>query len=153
MAAKFDNVPGKVTAETKYSLTETLHPTEWFGKDAWCRGIIDLMICNDDKALVLDWKTGKVKPDSDQLKLFAAFVFHTHPDINTVSTGFIWLKEGRITKEKYERSDLSDIWKGFLPRVRRVEMAFEEDKWEAKPSGLCRNWCPVGKQNCGHCGK
>lgn len=144
---------GDVFTERQYALTQDFRPTGWFDKDAWVRGIVDVGVLLGDRAVVLDWKTGKPKTDSDQLKLFAAFVMHSEPQIDRVSTSFVWLAHKKVTKEKFTRADISTIWQGFLPRTRRLELAYERDKWEAKPSGLCKNWCPVGKERCNFCGK
>lgn len=142
----------EVTAEQQLCLDANLEPTSWFSKTAWLRGIIDVSVKRGNKVFVADWKTGKVKVDSDQLKLFAALVFHHCPDVNEVITAFIWLKEGRITHDKFTREQLPEIWQSFMPRVQRIEIAIEKDKWPARPSGLCRNYCPVGKTLCDHCG-
>ena len=99
------------------------------------------------------WKTGKRKPNSDQLMLFAALAFAYYPWIEKVVCGFIWLKDSSFDKEIYTREQIQEIWSEFLPRVDRLEIAFNEDKWQAKPSGLCRNWCPVGKKLCEFCGE
>ena len=144
---------GTVCAEEQYALAGTLQRVDWFAKNVWVRSILDVSIFNGKNAAVLDWKTGKVKPESAQLKLSAAMIFHTHPEVQKVSSGFIWLKEDKITKETFTReNDLHLIWKEFLPRVKRLTLAVAESKWEKKPSGLCRNWCPVGKSKCQHCG-
>jgi hypothetical protein len=144
---------GEVFTERQYALTADFRPTEWRSPDAWVRGIVDAGVLLGNRAVLIDWKSGRPKADSDQLKLFAAFVFHTEPKIDKVSTAFVWLVHNKITKEKFTRADVSNIWQGFLPRVRRLEIAYENDKWEARPSGLCRAWCPVGKALCQFCGK
>jgi hypothetical protein len=122
-------------------------------KNVWCRGIIDIGVVGSKKAYLLDWKTGKHKPNSDQLMLFAALAFAYYPWIEKVVCGFIWLKDSKFDKEIYTREQIQEIWSEFLPRVDRLEIAFNEDKWQAKPSGLCRNWCPVGKKLCEFCGE
>lgn len=143
LCSKIEASPGNVMAESQYCLNAGYKSVSWFAKDAWVRCILDLAVINDKTALVLDWKTGKRKPGSDQLKLFAATVFALEPGVEKVSTGFVWLKENKIDKETYTRDQLPQLWKEFLPRVRRLEIAHEENKWEAKPSGLCRKYCPV----------
>ena len=137
--------PGRVFTETKFALTKGYKLTTWFAKDVWVRGIVDIGIDAGKKAVVLDWKTGKPKPDSEQLKLFAAFMFHSKPYMQQVSTGFVWLAHNKITKETYTREQLPEIWQEFLPRVRRLELAYEGNKWEPRPSGLCNGWCPHKK--------
>jgi hypothetical protein len=142
IVTKLLNVEGDVFTEQQLALNEQLQPTGWFDKDVWVRGVIDAGVDAGKKVLALDWKTGKVKPDSDQLKLFAALVLHHKPAAEKVLTGFVWLAHGRTTTATYSRADLPGIWNDFLPRVKRLDRAFEENAWPAKPSGLCRGWCP-----------
>lgn len=143
---------GKCIVEERMTLDRNLRPTTWQAGNAWCRGIIDVGVVGSDRATLLDWKTGKRKPESDQLKLFAGFAFAHYPWINTVNTGFIWLKENKVDKETFTREQVGHIWTEFIPRVKRMELAYSENKWPAKPSGLCRSWCPVGAE-CEFCGK
>ncbi|MBT7005042.1 MAG: hypothetical protein HOA06_10055 [Chloroflexi bacterium] len=144
MVAKLLSRTGDSIAEQELCLNEQLAATGWWDKDAWVRAKVDYMLVDGNKALMLDWKTGKPKPDHDQLTLFAAFVFHHYPQIDTVTTGYVWLAhKNKISTAGFERSDLPDMWAEFLPRVRRFNIAYEQDKWEKKPSGLCRAWCPV----------
>lgn len=150
--AKIEATPGRLFTETQVALNAKFEVTGWFDKDAWCRGVIDVGVVNGKKATALDWKTGKVKPDSAQMMLFAGLLFHSEPEVERVSTGFIWLAHEKLTQETYTRSQLPEIWQEFLPRVKRLENAYAADKWEKKPSGLCRAWCPVGASRCGHCG-
>lgn len=138
--------------EQRFGLTRDLTPTEFFARDVWCRGVLDLVTLKGKRAAVADWKTGKVRPDSSQLKLFAAATFHSHPDVREVRTVFIWLNHGRKTVETFSRDDLKYIWNTFLPQLRRLETAYETDRWPKNPSGLCRAWCPVGRARCEHCG-
>lgn len=144
---------GKRVIEQQVALTKDLRMTTWFAKDVWVRGIIDLGVVGDKRAYLMDWKTGKHRPDSDQMKLFAALAFAAYPWVDEVVTGFIWLKEGKFDKELYKREQLPEIWSEFLPRLSRVARSYDEDKWKKNPSGLCRNWCPVGKSNCEFCGE
>lgn len=85
--------------------------------------------------------TGKRRPDFSQLELFALQVFAHKPEIEVVSTGFIWLKDFALDKETYEREQASGMWEKLLSRIRRIEQALEKDNWPAKPSGLCK-FCP-----------
>lgn len=144
---------GKLEAEQKMALTKDFRTTSWFGKDVWVRGITDFTITKGDKVFIGDWKTGKPTPASAQLMLTAAMTMHQKPWVNTVINAFVWLKDGSITHKTYTREDIPEIWQEFTPRVRRLEVAMEEDKWPARPSGLCRKWCPVGKKLCEHCGE
>lgn len=140
----------EVVTERQICLDDRFCETDWFSKTAWVRGVVDLGLIENSKALLLDYKTGKRKPDSDQLKLFSALAMHVWPKLERVVTGFLWLKTGEIDKETYTRADIPDIWNDFLPRVRRIKQAFEKDNWPERPSGLCKNWCPC--HTCPHNG-
>lgn len=145
------NTPGEKLVEQQIALDKKLCRVGWIDKDVWVRGIIDLLIINGDKALALDWKTGKRKVDSDQLQLFAALIMHVYPQIDRVDTGFVWLKTKELDRQTFHRNDLPSIWANFNPRVKRLECAYAANDWTKRPSGLCKNWCPV--KTCVFCGK
>ena len=149
---KIQSYEGKRVVEERVALDRNFRPTTWMAKDVWVRGIIDIGVVGSEKAYLLDWKTGKRRPDSNQLKLFAALAFAMYPWIDKVVTGFIWLKSGEFDKEVFTRDHLPHLWNEFLPRLSRVAIAYDQDKWTPKPSGLCKNWCPVGRQHCEFCG-
>lgn len=135
-------VPGSVFAERKLAFDRNLKQTSWFDKAAWVRGIIDVGIIQPTTVIALDYKTGKPKPDSDQLRLFAALLFAAHQASEIVKTGFLWLQTNEVTKEEFKREQVTDIWNTFIPRVAKLEDAHSNNDWPVRPSGLCRNWCP-----------
>lgn len=141
---------GQLIAEQKVALTKGLNPTTFFAKDVWVRGIVDLTVRYGDKSVVIDHKTGKRKIDSDQLMLFAAFEFASRLDIPEVRTGYLWLKDKKLDSEVFKREDLPRIWGHFLPKVEKLERAYELDEWPCRPSGLCNPWCPASRAQCKH---
>lgn len=149
---KLSAAKGTVFAEMQICLDENFQPVEWFSKKAWVRGIIDYGVQNEEHMVALDYKTGKRKVDSDQLALFSALLFHYKPELERTTTGFLWLQENKVDRGHYVRSDLPKIWNSFLPRVERLDYAFEKDKWPKRPSGLCKKHCPVGRSLCEFCG-
>ena len=149
---KIQAYEGKRVVEERISLTKDFRRTTWMAKDVWVRGIIDIGKVGSETAYILDWKTGKHRPDSDQLKLFAALAFAKYPWIKKAVTGFIFLKVEKFEKETFTRKQLPEIWNEFIPRLKRLAIANAEDKWLPRPSGLCKNWCPVGRLLCEHCG-
>lgn len=144
---------GVIEAEQKMALSRDYRPVTYFAKDVWVRGITDVTIVKGEKAFIGDWKTGAPKPNSEQLQLTAAMTMHHKPWVKTVINAFVWLKDGSVTQETFTRDDLPTIWQGFAPRVQRLEIAFADEKWPAKPSGLCNKWCPVPKSMCQYSGK
>ena len=144
---------GKRFTEQKFGLTSGLKPTSFFAKDVWFRGVLDLTIIKPTVGIVLDYKTGKVRTDGDQLKLFAAATFAQHPYLESVNTGYLWLAHDKVTTRKFDKGEVPIIWQEFIPRIKRMEHAQETDTWLPKPSGLCKAWCPVPKSSCEFSGR
>lgn len=144
------SAPGEPLVEHQMAVTRDLKPTGWFAKDAWCRGIVDLGVVTPSgrSALLLDWKTGKRKPENDQLMLFAGLSFAHRPELMKVQTAFVWLKDGKVDKKQFVRDDVPAIWQHFMPRVLRLERAYTEANFPPSPSGLCRKYCPVPRSKC-----
>lgn len=153
MVDRLRSAKGHKFPEVKFGITSDGRATTFFAKDVWLRGVIDLAIVTAGSAAVIDYKTGKVKEDGDQLKLFAMAGFAQWPHVQTIHTNYLWLSAGSTTARRFEREELPAIRAEFEPRIERMERAQEMDNWPPRPSGLCRNWCPVGKRLCAHCGK
>lgn len=150
---------GKLVAESQMALDQNYRPVAWFGKGPnapWVRAITDASVFKKTKAFVVDWKTGKRKSESTQLKLSSAVLFSTHPWLEEIRNSFIWLDEPdpklRLTVETYHRSEASALWRDFLPRVARLENAHAQNQWPKRPSGLCKRHCPVPRAKCEHSG-
>jgi hypothetical protein len=133
---------GEVLTEMQMAITEQMQPTEWFAPDAWGRGIIDAVVIKDGTAYIFDWKTGKVKNDDFQLRLFCAFLSIFRPDVERFIAKFIWLKFSKVTgfSQPITRDAMPKIWSDTLMMVRRMKKSWEEEEFIAKPSGLCP-WC------------
>jgi len=144
---KILKLDGEPFFEKEFALTRNLEPCDFKDSAAWCRGIVDIGSVGTDRALCADWKTGKVRPDSDQLKLFAGFAMQHYP-VDKVRTSYVWLKFGGMTTETYTRDELPKIWEHFFTKTRKLELSYEKDKWVPKPSGLCQGYCGAGREHC-----
>jgi hypothetical protein len=140
---QIEGLGGKIQTEQKMTLNARFKETKWMAHDAWLRCIIDYSVEKGDKLIVGDYKTGKVKEDNDQLKLFAATCMTLRPHINAVTTVFHWLKTDEVTTQRFERGDLPVLWQAFVPRTRRLDEAMAAKDFPKKPNGLCKAWCPV----------
>jgi CRISPR/Cas system-associated exonuclease Cas4 (RecB family) len=152
VADKLRAAEGNKLLEYKFGLTKALTPTTFFGKDVWVRGVLDVCIVQEKKAVVLDYKTGKRKLDTDQLRLFAGAALSLWSYVKEVKTGYIWLQTNQMDTEVFKPDQKYEIFQDFSARVHRMEKSQESGEWPARPSGLCKNWCPVGKALCEHCG-
>lgn len=147
---KITSGSGKLLVEQQLAIRDDMTATTWFGKDAWFRGIADVIKVAGPVALVIDYKTGKILEDGVQLALMAQCVFAHHPDIQKIRTEFWWLKEDAETRADFAREDMVAVWAGLLPRVKMLEEAHGTAHFPAKPGYLCRKWCPVDA--CAHHG-
>ncbi len=147
LAARFADAKGEKHGEMKMCLNNKFEPVDWFASDAWVRAIVDLLIVNGDTAIIVDWKTGKIKLDWTQLKLAACILSRLMPEINNFKLVFVWLRESKISSESISRGDLKSVWLDLLPRVKEIEIAKQTTAFPATESGLC-GWCPV--QQCPH---
>jgi hypothetical protein len=146
-AAKFVGWPGTTSGELRFAMARDFTPVDYFAPTVFVRVVVDLLIINGSKGLILDWKTGKPQPGFTQLELTAG-VLSTHlPELETFELHYEWLKDGTKSHKKLVKQDLVGVWNTFLPRVAKIEAALKTTDFPAKPSGLCR-YCPV--KSCPH---
>lgn len=133
-------------AELEIALTRNFTPINWFAKAAWFRIKLDVILTNFERtnAKYFDWKTGgKIRHDDDQLKLGCAALSVIRPEIEKFEGKLIWTKHKTVTgMEPLAKDQISEVWKDFLRRVRRMEDAWNNELFPARPSGLCP-WCNV----------
>lgn len=154
-AAKFANAPGEKHGEMKLAINRQYEPVDYFANDVFVRVVIDLAIIQDKgtgkpgtgTALVVDWKTGKVKDDPTQMALTAAVLSRWMPEIGLFKTLFVWLAHKNITPHNYTISKFTSVWNDLLPRVAKIEEARKTTTFPAKEGPLC-GWCPV--KSCPH---
>ena len=139
---------GELHIEKELVLNEDLKPTGWWEPDAWLRSKLDVLVLRGTDALVMDWKTGKRKPDFFQMQIFAAQVLKHYPDVQRVKTSLVWLKTMEMDTEQYMRVNINEHWAEIMKRIQRIHDAYESGNWPARPSGLC-NYCPA-RHDCEH---
>ena len=141
---KLLNTKGTVYTELKMAVTKAKEPTTFFSQLAWCRGVCDWLSINGNKAIALDYKTGKRKVGSQQLQLMALMILAMNKEVEEVFSGFVWLGDAtRIDSGTFLRSDSEKLWSDFMPVVRQMEESFKNNFWPEKKNGLCKDWCPV----------
>lgn len=135
--------------EESVCFNEKLEKVDWFNKKAWCRVIFDCVVIIGDFALVIDWKSGKVKKHSDQLKLFATAIMQLYPNVNRVLTAYVWCEHqyDKPTWAEYTRVNLDNMWNEFGDRAELIQMANESGNWPAKKNMFCK-WCDALPNQC-----
>lgn len=149
-AQKLLIMPGKKMVEQQLAIRQDLSPCDWFAKDAWFRSIADFLCVNGPVAVAIDYKTGKILEESEQLALMAECVFAHYPEVQAVRTEFWWLKDDAATREDFRRVNRKDTWRKILPEVMTLKQAHDTMNFPARSSGLCRKHCIV--KECPHYG-
>jgi CRISPR/Cas system-associated exonuclease Cas4 (RecB family) len=144
--------PGEKICEQKLGLTAELEPCGFFDSNVWFRGIVDLLIIEDDVATIVDYKTSKSSryAEKGQLELMALSIFRHYPQVKTIRAGLLFVIVNDLVKAKYEKSGQKDLWRKWIAEYARMEKAFDTGVWNPKPSGLCKRHCPVVE--CAHNG-
>jgi RecB family exonuclease len=138
-----EKLPGKAFTERKIAMNLSQQVCAFFDRDVWFRGVIDYSKIDKDRALLVDYKTGKKHQKFEQLALFALHTFAEHAAVQQVKVCFYWTEDKSQTTETYNRSSIPMIWQKFIPNLRQYNTAFKTETFVARPSGLCRGWCPV----------
>lgn len=151
LAQRLLAVPGELLVEQQLAITADQTACGWFDRTAWFRSIADVIKLNPPVALAVDYKTGKIVEDIQQLALLSACVFAHHPLILAIRTEFWWIKEDAITRQDFKRRDMPEMWRGIWPRYEQLKHAHDTNTFPPKPGGLCKKYCPVS--SCEYYGK
>ncbi len=133
----------KVFTELKMGLTTSLEPCGFFGKEVWGRSAADVILKQDDVAIVFDWKTGKKREKATQLSTLALFVFKHFPGVSKITGVNLWLEPGDVgTPYIFTRAQEPELWKEQLKKIQLVEKAAAAEKFVELPGPLCA-YCSV----------
>lgn len=136
------DIPGEKFPEHKMALDAQRQPCE-YGRGYWVRGIVDLLIVENDTAFVVDYKTGSAKyPDPKQLKLMALMTFAHFPEVNSIKAALLFIVHEGFVSEEYSRDDIDNLWKMFDPDLERLKVSYDSNVWNPNRTPLC-GWCPV----------
>lgn len=137
-----------VQCERDIAFDKDLNLCSWFDTEVcWFRAQLDVLGVNGSKAIIYDWKTGKVRDKPDQLMLYAAVVFLLYPKVQEVHTAFIFVDHTEIRDATYTRDQFQSIWDEFNERSDLIQIAHENDHWPPRKNHLC-GWCDATKDQC-----
>lgn len=136
---------GIVHAERSAAVDRAHNSVAYKSKARWLGGKLDVtIIYPDDTGEVFDWKTGKVKNDTTQLRLYGNFVMAEFPQVQSVGAGYIWLQDNVMSPPSYfSRADIEGNWGVFEDKYSLLQSAYRSGIFPPKPSGLCKQYCDV----------
>lgn len=152
---KLVDIPGEKLCEIKVGIKKDegrLVACSFFDPAVWFRGVADLVILGDDKAWIVDYKSGKNAKyaDTRQLALMAAAIFLKHPQIKKVKASLLFVISKDFIKEDFNAEYGLSIFSELSGLLTAREAAYNNDVWNPRPNGLCKKWCKV--QSCPHNG-
>lgn len=138
-----------LAVEQQLAVDKHWQPCDWFGRQAWCRVVVDCAYVLDGTTLVIiDHKTGKIRPEhTDQLDLYAIVGFAHWGQVETVEAHLWYLDQGEITSKNYTRTEAEKLKK---PWEKRVKPMLTAKSFKPTPSRLC-SWCDFSQAKGGPC--
>lgn len=146
---RLEKLPGKKHCELELAVRKDLSPCGFSDPDAWWRGIIDLIVINDNRAWMVDYKTGKSAryADTKQLDLMAGAVFAHFPNVLAIKSSLMFVVSGELIAKKHVLTERDQYMSVFNEQVENLEASLENGVWNPKSGPLC-GWCPVS--SCAH---
>jgi CRISPR/Cas system-associated exonuclease Cas4 (RecB family) len=136
-------IPGHKYPEYEMALGKDKSPCAFDDPNRWVRGIVDLLIVDNDYAFIVDYKTGSNRyPDPKQLRLMSLMVFVHFPEVNSIKAGLLFVLKNSFIQESYTRDDIYKSWKSFDQSLIRLTNSYDTNEWIPNPTPLC-GWCPV----------
>jgi hypothetical protein len=140
-------IPGDKFCELEMGVKITefgYEPCTFDDPEFWWHGIADLLIIDEDKAFLVDYKTSKNAKYADvkQLDILAAAVFTLFPQVKRIKSALLFVVSGDFVRKDHESAWRDAYFKLFNPELERLAGAFESGVWNAVTSPLCK-FCPV----------
>jgi|TARA_B100001093_G_C26589204_1_gene910731 hypothetical protein len=150
---KIKEIKGDRLCEYRMGLTKDLQPCGFFDKKVWWRGIADLIVLGDNKAYLIDYKTGKSSRYADvkQLEILSLAMFKHFPKIKKIKAGLLFIITKELIKKNFSAGEQDKCWEYWVSNTNDLENTLNTDVWNAKPNFTCRNYCAV--LSCSHNGR
>lgn len=136
-----------VLPEQQLCIDKNWNKIGWFDKQAYYRAILDVIAFMDTQALILDYKTGKVREYNQyggQLHLNAAMLFAVEPTIQHITVAYLFVDHKQTIKVDFTRDQFDEFQNYFIDRHDTVN---SETDWEPKINKYCK-WCPATREQC-----
>ncbi len=135
----------RAVAEVELGLTRDWEPCEYDDPNHWFHGKLDAVaMVTDQSALIVDFKTGKIRDyHAQQLELYALTVFIHNPEIEAIRCELWYIDQHKTTSNEYLRRQVPTLIKLW---ERRVAPMFNDTTFAPCPNWLCA-YCDFAKKN------
>lgn len=117
--------------------------TEYNDKRNWLRGKIDYSYWDGDILVICDWKSGKDKSQdtkyftNDQMVMYAVWAFSKYPELQDVTTSFVYLEHSTERKETFHRENYKEYVKQLFMDTKAAENGERYSKVVGPLCGYC----------------
>jgi hypothetical protein len=126
-------------------------PCGFFDDGVFVRGYGDVVMLRGPMALILDFKSGKKREDSAELRLHSMMLRAAHPELERVLGQYIWLQHVDMglspMGQQHDVSDTVATWAYVEQAMDEIEHMLTNNHFPKQPNPLC-GWCPV--MDCEH---
>lgn len=142
------NSYSQIYTEQQIAVNKDLEQISWFSKDAYYRVIYDLVALNGNEALLVDWKTGKVRDydnkPTGQLHLAAAIMFAIKPHLQKITTAYVFVEHKHTISKVFTR----DMFDEMIPHFHEAYDTVNADKeFTPKVNKYCY-FCHINPEEC-----
>ena len=158
MVKQFVATNTNIVAEKDIAMRRKLQSCSWFDKETWLRVKIDLigetkkpgdMRTRDRSVSIIDWKSGKVRVDMDQLRLYNIAALLTNPRAYEARSALVFVDHKQSSKVlTTDRDNLMVELSEFTDRSEAIQIAAERDSWPEQQNQFCK-WCAANVLQCG----
>jgi len=136
--------------EEDFAFDKKLKFVDFWDKSAWMRGSADAFNVNLKQSILIDYKTGQDKSETEdfgyeQGMLYAVYMFIKYPDIQSVKSVFVFIEHGTKKEIFYTRSEFNSYIKHFYDKTKKIE---KTEIFKDEISALC-SFCDYN--NTEHC--
>jgi hypothetical protein len=136
-----DRFAGEKHFEWRLGVREDGSPCDFFDRDVWGRGVLDVALLDGEVAMLLDWKTGKVREDPSELAAHAVLLRAHRPAIRRIVGRYVWLMTGALGIA-HDVSDTPLKLASVRQTMEKVKINIRGSTWQKKENVLC-GWCSV----------
>ncbi len=115
---------------------------DFFAKNVWLRGKVDVTVIRQPKAAIFDYKTGKKREERAELEIHGLLLKAWLPTIQTVVGHFVWLQGEPEVGRPFDVSDTEKTMADVQSTMNTVKNCIEVEDFPKRRNPLC-GWCDV----------
>lgn len=133
--------------EQKICVDKNYNKLAWFSKDAYYRAIIDFLAMSKVEAVLLDYKSGKVRPYEGfggQLHLSGFLMMMLYPKLQRVTSSYLYLEHKETITITIGRSDVMELKNHFEDKYKEIN---SDEEFKPKRNEFCM-YCNATPSQC-----